>query len=170
MHSGGKRKRQHENEEEVTHEGTKRRKLTDAELYQKLGIDPANIVSGRRTRRAVEKYVHPDMDILYKDVPEEEREYALGDAPTDEEAEEGVLSDDDEEDDDDVSHVSGIEDDGEDDDDEASYVPDDEEEEEEDEDDDEGIVDETLATEDEDDGDESDENNEEEQRPMSEDP
>lgn len=101
------------------------------EIYRRLGIDKSNIIEGKRRRRAAKQYVHPDMDLLYKDVPEEERDYALGDVPTDEEGETGVLSDDDDEDDS-VSHVSGIENDQEAlEDDELSYVPGDDDDEEE---------------------------------------
>jgi len=146
----GKRGRRTEGDKDVNPSPSKRRKLIDAEVYAKLGIDPANIVNGRRSRRAATKYVHPDMDLLYKDVPEEEREYALGDVPTDEEAEKGVLSDDAIEESDDESVVSGIEDDDAVTDDEASYVPEDDADEDDDVDEEDDLVDE-LENEDEDD-------------------
>lgn len=77
----------------------KRRKIVDEtpEKLNKLGIDTRNIVSGKRNRKPAQHYVHPDFaEVMLCDVPDEEIEYAIGDLPTDDEAEQGVCADEDE--------------------------------------------------------------------------
>lgn len=44
------------------------------------GIDPSNIITGKRTRRPTNRYVHPNMGIMCDDIPESEMQHALDDS------------------------------------------------------------------------------------------
>jgi len=44
------------------------------------GLDVNNIIVGKRTRRATQRYVHPNSNLVVEDIPEEEMDAALYDS------------------------------------------------------------------------------------------
>ena len=100
-------------------------------------VDVANVVTGKRVRKMVQKYVDEDyLNLMLEDVPDEEKEIAVAsptssgpNSPRDTESDEEDYQQDDDEDDDDEEDEDDEEEDEED-------YDDDEDDDEEDEDDD----------------------------------
>lgn len=100
------------------------------------GIDPRNIITGKRRRVTTERYIDPDLPSLYlADVPAEELRAALGTKAVASAAE--AAADEDDDDDDDITCEDEEEDEEYDESDEDEDESDEDDEDEEDEDDDE---------------------------------